>query len=79
MNYVLARLAEPSTYASLAAILGGIGYVLPAGVIQNLTLAGMIGAGLGVVAATEQLDVRLIDLYLSMHGKTVADKQKPGG
>ena len=46
MNYVLARLAEPSTYASLAAILGGIGYVLPAGVIQNLTLAGMIGAGL---------------------------------
>jgi hypothetical protein len=36
--------------------------------------AGLLGAGLGVVASTEDLDVKLIDLYLSMHGKTVANR-----
>lgn len=36
--------------------------------------AGLIGAGLGALAATANLDVKLIDLYLATHDLQSAPK-----
>ena len=46
MKYTIARLREPSTYATLAAMLGAFGLSVEPGVLQNLTLAGTGLSGL---------------------------------
>lgn len=49
MQYILARLREPSTYAGLAAVLAAFGLSLDAGLVQSIAL---LGTGLaGVLAA----------------------------
>lgn len=49
MQYILARLREPSTYAGFAAVLAAFGLSLDAGLVQSIAL---LGTGLaGVLAA----------------------------
>ena len=45
-RYLLARMREPATYASAAAVLGTVGVTAPPGVVQNVTLVGTGVAGL---------------------------------
>ena len=53
MNYLLQRLTESSTYASLAAILAGAGVVIPPGVWKDVTIGGMFIAGIAGVVIKE--------------------------
>jgi len=46
MNYIIKRLREPSTYATLAAMTAAFGLSVEPGVVQNVTLAGTGVAGL---------------------------------
>lgn len=49
MQYILARLREPSTYAGIAGVLAAFGLSLDAGLVQSIAL---LGTGLaGVLAA----------------------------
>ncbi len=53
MNYILARLTEPSTYSGLAAILAVLGVNVPPGVIQTLAFFGAAAAGVAAVVIKE--------------------------
>lgn len=53
MAYLISRLREPSTYASLAAVLGALGVSMPAGVVQAVTLAGTGLAGAAAILMPE--------------------------
>ena len=53
MRFLLSRLREPSTYAGIAALLGGFGLTLDAGIIQNVALAGTGLAGLAAAFMPE--------------------------
>jgi hypothetical protein len=53
MKTLIARFSEPSTYAGIAAILGGLGYVIPPGIGHDLMLAGLVISGLGAVILKE--------------------------
>ena len=46
MRYLIARFGEPSTYAALTALLGGLGLQLGPGLLQYITLVGTGIAGL---------------------------------
>ena len=55
MEYLLDRLREPSTYASLAAVLGTLGVSLSPGIVQALTLAGVgIAGAIGILVAEKE-------------------------
>lgn len=50
--YLDSRLREPSTWASMAAMLGGAGVAVPSGLWQYVAMTGMGAAGiLGVILA----------------------------
>lgn len=54
MNYLLARLQEPSTYAGFGVmILGAFGLSLPEGEMQTIMLVGMVASGLAAVLLKE--------------------------
>ena len=46
ISYAVARLKEPSSWASLMGLIGGVGIVMPAGVAQNIAVAGAALAGI---------------------------------
>jgi hypothetical protein len=46
LAYLVARLSEPSTWATITAVLTGLGVTLPAGVTQNIIAIGTGFAGL---------------------------------
>ena len=45
LQYLLARLSEASTWASIAAVLAGAGFVLPDGLWHSISLIGIGIAG----------------------------------
>ena len=49
IEYLLARFGEASTYATLTALLTGLGISLAPGVVQDITLVGTGFAGLAGV------------------------------
>lgn len=53
MNYLITRLSEPSTYAGIAAILAASGAVIPAGYVHDVTLIGVVSAGIAAVVVKE--------------------------
>jgi hypothetical protein len=46
LSSILGRFSEPSTYSSLAALLGVFGLSIPPGVVQSVALVGTGVAGL---------------------------------
>lgn len=54
MRYLIARAAEPSTWATLTAMLAALGFAMPASIAQNITLVGMGLAGLAGVLLREK-------------------------
>lgn len=53
MQYILARFAEPSTYAGIAAALSALGYNIAPGLLQTITFAGVALAGIAAVILKE--------------------------
>lgn len=53
MNYIIQRLSEPSTYAGIAAILVSSGAVIPSGYVHDVTVAGVVLAGVAAVVIKE--------------------------
>jgi len=54
MRYLIARAAEPSTWATLTAVLAAVGFNLPPSIAQNVALIGMGLAGLAGVLLREK-------------------------
>ena len=53
VSYILERLSEKSTYATITAVLGVAGVVLPPGVMQDITLVGMGASALAGIIIKE--------------------------
>lgn len=53
MQYLIARLREPSTYAGIAALLASFGLSVDAGLVQSVA---MFGTGLAGIAAAVMKD-----------------------
>lgn len=51
VNYLIARLSEPSTHAGLAAIAAGVALIAPAGPVKDIALA--VCTALGGYAAVK--------------------------
>lgn len=54
LKNIIARLKEPSTYASLAALLGAAGFSLDPGLLQVISYIGMGLAGLAGILMQEK-------------------------
>jgi len=54
MRYLIARAAEPSTWATLTAVLAAVGFAMPPSIAQNVALIGMGLAGLAGVLLREK-------------------------
>ena len=53
MNYIFARLAEPSTWAAIAAVLVGLHVSIDPGLWQHIADAGVALAGVAAVLLRE--------------------------
>jgi hypothetical protein len=53
LEYILARLREPSTWAGLASFLAAAGIALKPELWESLTAAGIALAGVGLVASKD--------------------------